>query len=415
MRHIFRYLFAVLLITLLPGMKAEAGMKFSKSEIKILKETKVNEVTARVVWQSYPREVHKNAKRDGHGNGAVARFAVIKTDRGEGIGLINKDDLTNIVFRGNFSAASRKKIPLAGRTVWELIDPETMLVSKVFAQYEMAVYDLIGVVLKKPFYELFGKPAAKKVVCYSGMIYLEDLEFPTKEEGIAKIIADCQQDYDLGYRHFKVKLGRGAKWMSHDEGLQRDIDVTQAIHKHFPDVTILVDPNDQYSLEDCITYLEGVKNIDLFWLEEPFVENLENYAALNEWVRKNMPSLLIADGEFDPQIEELDKLMKAGLVNVYCEDTNQFGYSVAEGQFAFTKWIERMPELKEMNVQASPHAWGSLTKTVYAAMLGLAFGNVPMIEGVTSTCSDLDYGFKLENGYFIPEGKPGFGITFKTR
>lgn len=415
MKNIFiKFALAAVCLILSTG-RSEAGMKFSKSEVKVLQETVVKEVSARVVWQSYPREVHKNAKRDGHGNGAVARFAVLKTDKGEGIGLINKDDLTSVVYRGNFSAASRKKIPLAGRTVWELIDPQTMLVSQAFAQYEMAIYDLIGVVLNKPFYELFGKPAMKKVVCYSGMIYLEDLEFPTREEGIAKILADCQQDYDLGYRHFKVKLGRGAKWMSHDEGLQRDIDVTQAIHERFPDVTILVDPNDQYSVEDCIAYLEGVKNIDLFWMEEPFVENYENYAVLNEWIRNNMPSLLVADGEFDPQVEELDKLMKAGYVHVYCEDTNQVGYSTAEGQFAFTKWIERMPELKEMNVQASPHAWGSLTKTVYAAMLGLAFGNVPMIEGVTSTCSELDYGYRLEEGYFIPEGKPGFGITFTTK
>ena len=102
MRHTFKYAIAAVIIAFLPA-KAEAGMKFSKSEMKVLQETVVKEVTARVVWQQYPREVHKNAKRDGHGNGAVARFAVIKTDRGEGIGLINKDDLTNVVFRGNFS------------------------------------------------------------------------------------------------------------------------------------------------------------------------------------------------------------------------------------------------------------------------------------------------------------------------
>ena len=54
-------------------------------------------------------------------------------------------------------------------------------------------------------------------------------------------------------------------------------------------------------------------------------------------------------------------------------------------------------------------------ETVYAAMLGLAFGNVPMIEGVTSTCSELDYGYRQIDGYFVPDGKPGFGITFKTR
>lgn len=412
MRRSILYLFSVLICLLGVNGKADAGMKLSKEEIKILKETKINSVSARVVWQQFPREVHKNAKRDGHGNGTVARFVILKTDKGDGIGLINKDDLPNIVYRGNFHVPGRRD-PLVGKSVWDLLDHDKMLASREYAPYEIAIYDLVGIVLGKPFYTLFGKPASKKIICYSGMLYCEDLEFSTKEEGIAKLLADCSQDYSLGYRHFKLKLGRGAKWMPHDEGLQRDIDITLAIHQRFPDVTLLVDPNDAYSVEDCITYLEGIKDVELYWLEEPFVEDYDKYTELCQWTKKHRPSLLIADGEFDPQYQELERLMKDGLVNVYCEDANQFGYSVAEGQFAFTQWIERIPVLKKMGILASPHAWGSKCKTVYAAMLGMALGNVPMIEGVTSTCDELDYGYSQRDGYFIPSGKPGFGITFK--
>lgn len=412
MRTRLSYLLATIFFLVLYSCQANAGMKLSRAEIQLLQQTQITSVSARVVWQSYPREVHKNSKRDGHGNGTQARLVILKTERGEGIGLINKDDLPNIVYRGNFQAPGRKE-PLAGKSVWDLLDHETMLVSKDYAPYEIAIYDLVGVLLQKPFYELFGKPASTSIICYSGMIYLEDLEEENREEGIARLLADCEQDYDLGYRHFKLKLGRGAKWMPHDEGLKRDIDITLAIHRRFPDVTILVDPNDSYSVEDCITYLDGVKEVDIYWLEEPFTEDIEKYRELCRWAKKNRKGMLIADGEFDPQGEVLEQMMKEGLLDVYCEDVNQFGYSTTEGQFAFTQWIERIPLLKKRGVQASPHAWGSKCKSVYAAMLGMALGNVPMVEGVTSTCDELDYGYTQQNGYFIPSGKPGFGITFK--
>ena len=53
-------------------------------------------------------------------------------------------------------------------------------------------------------------------------------------------------------------------------GLQRDIDVTRAIAKQFPDIEILVDGNNGFTVDQFIQYLDGIGDIPLFWIEEPF-------------------------------------------------------------------------------------------------------------------------------------------------
>ena len=35
-------------------------------------------------------------------------------------------------------------------------------------------------------------------------------------------------------------------------------------------VDLLVDANNSYSLQDTITFLEGIKGFPLYWMEEPF-------------------------------------------------------------------------------------------------------------------------------------------------
>ena len=77
---------------------------------------------------------------------------------------------------------------------------------------------------------------------YSGMIYFDDLDPPENPAGVDKLIEECQWDYEYGYRQFKVKIGRGNRWMKPaSAGMQRDILAVQEIHKAFPDCDILVD------------------------------------------------------------------------------------------------------------------------------------------------------------------------------
>ena len=68
----------------------------------------------------------------------------------------------------------------------------------------------------------------------TGMIYFDDLDPIDNPAGIDKVLENCRWDYGYGYRQFKVKIGRGNKWMPAKAGLERDIDVVNAIHKAFP-------------------------------------------------------------------------------------------------------------------------------------------------------------------------------------
>ena len=398
-----RFAFTVLscIICLLP-LNAQK-MQLSQSEIEKLNKTQITGVDYKTAKMNYPRFVGYNSQRGPHKYGPTSRFFVLRSENLCGLGLIDARWLVKPENMGSYQSL------LVGKKLGDLLDPETFLVKPEYRDVDVAIYDLVGVVLNKPFHRLFGKPASTKIPIYSGMIYFDELYFKdgkcrTKPEGIQAIIDECQYDYDFGYRQFKVKIGRGHKWMGHDEGLARDIEIIKAIHEHFPKCDILVDPNDGYSVQDCKDFINGIKPARIYWLEEPFEEDKDKYAEFAAWKKANAPDILIADGEFEPKRELCFDLGREGLMNVYCEDVINNG---------FTTWIELLPKLKAMGMMASPHAWGQVVRSIYGAYLGMAFGGIPTVEGVTCFCESVNLNYTVKNGYFIPSNKPGFGISFK--
>ena len=102
------------------------------------------------------------------------------------------------------------------------------------AALDKALHDLAGNILGLPVWKLIGAAGPGETLLYSGAIYMEDVWPPDAPRGIPAVLAACQQDYDAGYRAFKLKIGRGFKWMPRQEGLQRDIDVTRAVKETVP-------------------------------------------------------------------------------------------------------------------------------------------------------------------------------------
>jgi L-alanine-DL-glutamate epimerase-like enolase superfamily enzyme len=248
-----------------------------------------------------------------------------------------------------------------------------------------------------------GAVQPETAVCYSGMIYFDDLStFYNKPAGIDILLKECQFDYDLGYRQFKLKIGRGNKWMPKTAGIQRDIEVTKLIKNAFPYCDILVDGNDGYPVDEFEIYLKGIEGTKLFWIEEPFRETVEDYTKLKSILKNMGTKTLLADGEANPDQKFLRQLEEMKLIDVHLTDIQDIGY---------TGWRKLMPELKKLEVLASPHAWGSQLKTNCIAHLTGAYGNTVTIEGVTCISDDIDFGdYRLENGKLIPSSAPGFGM-----
>jgi D-galactarolactone cycloisomerase len=266
------------------------------------------------VQSSYPRVVGRNARRGVHGVGSTAQVCVISTDRGAlGWGI---------------SKIAGQEIPgLVGRCVATLFDPAVGVVAPEAKRLDFALHDLAGVILDQPVYQLLGSDGIATLPCYDGAIYMDDLLPVDGPRGVGIVLGNCRHDCALGYRAFKLKIGRGYRWMEPEEGLRRDIEVTRQVREYFPDCAILVDGNDGYTCERFLRYLDAVADCELFWVEEPFPENRRDLARLREFLEKRSPLTPVADGKSRYDVELLLSLSREGLPDVLVMDIAGLGFS----------------------------------------------------------------------------------------
>lgn len=354
---------------------------------------RITDIKFSTVKLKYPRQVGKNARLDIHGWGPESGIHILYTDKGASGWGLN---------RGSQKTLAESFNLIKGRNISELIIPESGITSPELEGFDFSLYDLAGKILGKPVYRLLGKRRPETHSCYSGMIYFDDLEPAESPAGPDRLLEECRYDYNYGYRQFKLKIGRGNKWMEKKNGLKRDIEITKLISNAFPDCDILVDGNNGFTIGEFLEYLEGIRGVKLFWIEEPFHETIEDYVKLNSWLKVQNLNTFLADGEANPDEEVLKQLSSQKIIRVMLQDISGMG---------FTKWIKYIRNLRAQALLASPHAWGSAIKTNYIAQLGGAFGNIPTIEGVTCTSEDVDLsGYILKRGKLIPSSKPGFGM-----
>jgi len=359
-----------------------------------LSRHKLEAVKYTPVQLRYPRLVGKNSRLGVHGTGPRVTVCTLTTDQGaEGIGLL----------RGNTQNADKVFVAMKGKTISELFSLSDGTLDEQNFAFDFCLHDLAGIILNKPVYALLGAEKPIVAPCYTGMIYFDEMEPEDNPAGLGKVLENCQWDYDYGYRQLKVKIGRGGRWMSKEEGLKTDIAVTRMIYDNFPDCAILVDGNDAFTIDYFISYLEGIEDVPLFWIEEPFRETREDYTKLKKWlVDHGRRNTLLADGEANPDLPLALELGKDQLLDVYIDDISGYG---------FTRWRKLAPRLKETGMMMSPHAWGDTLKAFYCTHLTGAFGNTPAIEGVTCVSDDIDLSaYRLIRGRITPPSSPGFGM-----
>ena len=167
----------------------------------------------------------------------------------------------------------------------------------------------------------------------------------------------------------------------------------------------MVDANNGYSLEDTLAFLNGIKGIPLYWVEEPFPEQVDEGKRLRAWMNDNgFEKTKYADGEWImPDANDIAlEMARQGIVNTYINDIHAYG---------ITNWMKAMPMLKKAKADASPHAWGDRLKTHYTAHLAAGLGNVSTVEGVTCISDDIDYGnYPIKDGNISVSNAPGFGM-----
>ena len=372
----------------------------------MLENHRLKQITTLQSQDRFPRFVGRNAHGKPQAYGAGNQIRVLTTDQGaQGWATSHVPEET--------------LHPLIGQKISDLFDLTHGTLNHALG-IDQPLYDLVGCILNRPVYHLLGSKGSTSIPIYSGAIYFDDLEPEATPRGISGVITSCQQDYDAGYRAFKLKIGRGFKWTPPNDGLQRDIDVVCAVREHFPDSKILIDANDAYTCDAFIQFLNGIADCDLYWIEEPFQENETDLQHLKDHMAKIGCCAYIAEGEgrkgaADPpgryggytaeHIDRLYDLASKKLIDAVVIDLDIVG---------FTRWRHIMPDLIQASILASPHTWCWCVRSHYVAQLAAGLGNVICIEGIPGHSSALDYShYPIHNGNISVPDLPGFAMPIK--
>jgi L-alanine-DL-glutamate epimerase-like enolase superfamily enzyme len=303
---------------------------------------------------------------------------------------------------------SRAKEPdaskIVGKNFWEIFDARTGT-GKAFLVFDFPFWDLAGRLSGKPVYQLLGEHGPDLIPVYDGSIYFDDLEPETGiDRGIQPILDNVEWALESGFRAFKLKVGRGFKWMDKTQGLQRDIEVIRAVRSLAgPEIKVCIDSNIGYTLTEAKEVMSRVAEMDIYFLEEPFPERREDFVSFKRFVRQRGCGTLIALGENAPGHEaRFIEFLRSGLVDVVQWDMR--GYTL-------TKWLEFLPVVSETGAITAPHNWNSHLGGFYIAQFGRGcpyfnMGEIDSVEmlGVKSS------GYRLVNGLMTVPDSPGFGL-----
>lgn len=288
-----------------------------------------------------------------------------------------------------------------------------------------AVWDLAGKIQEKPVYELLGgkrKPEGVRV--YDGGIYIEELVnrdkgSPYRREqapygnrpnwkDVFKEAMDISQQH--GHNFVKVKIGRGSIHLSREAGNIQDATVLQFLREYGgKDLSIGVDANNGYRLEDTLWLLQEYGDLNLAFIEEMFHEDIEKYREIKSFIRKNKLSTYIADGENwkSPTQAGVPELIESGVLDVLQGDMRMFQI---EGILKEAELGQKVGSL------VAPHNWGS----EFAFYVMIHMGNVlPNFYAAENDIGKIDSPIYQGEAYTIKEGRcyapqdPGFGLTLK--
>lgn len=268
---------------------------------------------------------------------------------------------------------------------------------------DSALFDLIGKLLAAPAYKLLGEAVRERVEVYDGTLYFSDVMRP--EKGVAAVVEEAEEAARAGYRGMKLKVGRNSKWMPGIAGVERDIEVVNAVRRAVgPEIKVMADANNGYRGEFDLAwrFLAETQKSNLYWIEEIFPQDVAQYTRLKEKMQQAGMKTLIADGEDMRTAEELRPYMRPRLIDVTQIDIRRAG---------FLGNREAAELSGENGAVCVPHNWGSQIGGLMGLQLAKAVRPVIAAEDDRSRCDAIvAEGYTFRGGYYSLSDAPGLGI-----
>lgn len=374
----------------------------------MIDNTRIVRVEGALLEGTRPRTAGCNARLPSHGSRVnVPIVRLTAEDGATGFGFCPQGDL-------------RRLQSLVGQPLDALFVRETGVAER-WRACEYPIWDLVAQRAGAPVYELaamvngYPTPERLLVPCYDTSLYFDDLHLQSTPDAVACMVAEAISGYESGHRAFKIKVGRGARHMPLQEGMERDIAIIRAVREAVgSDCPLMIDANNGYNLNLAKQVLLATADCKLFWIEEAFHEDPVLYRDLKEWQAANGLSVLIADGEGEASTRLVD-WAKEGMIDVIQYDI--FGYG-------FTRWLETGRQLDQWaasrdaarRVRPAPHHYGCHIGNYAACHLAPALTGFTFAEWDEAATPGIDASaYSIQDGIVHVPNLPGFGLALDDR
>lgn len=260
------------------------------------------------------------------------------------------------------------------------------------AGIDIALWDLVGKLLKTPVYNLLGGCVHYKIPAYASGFF--------GKEGRALTAAECGEEArmyaDQGFKGVKMKVGFGRR---------QDLENLEAVRRALgPELGIMVDANQSYSYHDVMKIADELAAFDLTFLEEPLpINDLDGMASLVQ-----NTATPIAAGENYYTRYEFREVIERRAVNIIQPDIIHAG-GIAESKIIATMAsahnIPLAPHIHAtVGVPASIHLLASSTNTLAAEYI-TSGGSYKLRREMFGDCCMVD-----KDGYVPVPMEPGLGL-----
>ena len=266
---------------------------------------------------------------------------------------------------------------------------------------DLPLWDLVAKLSDLPLYKLLGARGSREVELYDGSVYIDDIE-ATDDEAVAIFREEVKTGQEHGFKNFKIKIGRGAKWMPIVEGLERDVLVIQTIREAAgPDAKILVDANNGTTLNIAQEILKRCESARIYWFEEAFHEERGFTEPFKAFIQASGYDTYVADGESKPPSDFFD-MVERGWIDIVQHDFRARG---------LTWWKATADMIAPWGALCAPHCWGSIIERYAHAHFAASIPNFCLLEAAPADTQGVELdGWEFRDGHLIVPDTPGTGF-----